>query len=1189
MGVYAENAHSQDMRVSIVSQNISITEILKQIEEKTDYLFLYNQDEIDLARKTSINANNKQVSDVLDHLFENTDVTYRLVGNNIVLMRNDQPVSQQAKHRITGKVTDEYGEAIIGANIVEKGTTNGVVTDIDGNFNMEIEPNSTITISYIGYTPQEIKTGNETSFVIVLKEDNFNLNEVVVIGYGVQKKINLTGSVSSVPAAQIASRPSPNISSSLAGLVPGVGITQGSGNPGSEKVSMQIRGVSSISGNNDPLILVDGVPGNMDILNPDDVESISILKDAASAAIYGSRAAAGVVLITTKKGNMNEAPRVTFNVLAGVETVNSSLKTLSSTADWMATHNRAALNSNPTVSEYSRYSKELIDAWAAGTANPNGMYTHPVTGNQVPNWLAYPNTDWAQEMFKSTTYQKYNISVSGGSTKSKYLLSAAYQNNPGTLDNTALQRANIRTNLETQIADFLTIGTQTHLNQDYKEPGAVDLTYFYQAHPGITPKYDGKYGTIEDPNFSSSNNLLRTVAATGGQTKTTRIVSTWFANAKIYKGLTAEFKFNYTQTNIKTHNYSQYLPQYRFSESLTNPVQSMSKLEDATIRRYTYDGHSYLLNGIIRYDNTFGDHEIGAFAGYEQYYNTYEDFSATKKGLIDWSITDFTSAAEMASMGGTAKTDYAMQSYFGRFNYNYKGRYMFEANIRGDGSSRYAPGHRWGIFPSFSGAWRVSEESFFEPLRNTFDNLKLRASWGSLGNTGTGNYAWQSIYSTTNNVMDESIRNGLIQKQLPNYLLSWERTNTTGIALEGTILRNRLSFEFDGYIRQTFDLLAKPIIFHTVGNVTAPLENTNSMKNTGIDINLNWRDKIGSVKYGVNLNAGYAKTVVTKYMEDLVYEQDPKTLDVWGNPTWRYTNLAASGTIASNKAIIKGREYNEFFMRTPYSGDGSHYLADGSVNPKGGPRDGMVRSQADLQWVLDMQKAGYVFRNGDKVGPNYNQIWYGTPLYADNNGDGRYGNDDDRIFLNKSERPKWTFGLNLSAEWNGFDVNMLWTARLGSWHYMYERIVNSPVIGNTMTGANADVAKLYYTYDAKQAYNSWDSSTNSLGSYDPAQDPNANTSAKLPRMLTSAGTASASTYNLYNSSFLKLKSLQIGYNFPEKWIQKIKLNNLRIFVAGENLLTIKNGDYPAVDPELGSSINVYPIARVFTGGLTINF
>lgn len=1186
----AVGSYAQKATVSLEMRNQTVEEVLDEIENQSEFSFFFNTRHVDLQRRVSVVAEKSDIFKVLDTIFAGTGVHYSVVDRKIILSTEKQETGQNKEgKKVTGVVKDQNGEPIIGANVVEKGTMNGVITDKDGNYSLENVVGKKLLISYIGYISKEVEIGDGSAVDVMLMEDIQQLEEVVVVGYGVQKKVNLTSSVSTVPSAQLASRPSPNLSASLAGLAPGVGITQTSGNPGSESVSLRIRGVSSISGNNDPLILVDGIPGNMDILNPDDIESISILKDAASAAIYGSRAAAGVVLINTKKGKQNEKPHVTVSVMAGVESINSSLKTLSNTAEWMSMHNRAALNSNPTVSEYSRYSKDLIDAWSAATANPNGIYTHPVTGNQIPNWLAYPNTDWAQEMFKSTTYQKYNISVSGGGNKSKYLLSAAYQNNPGTLENTGLQRVNVRTNFESQIADFLTIGTQTHLNQDYKEPGEVSMTYFFQAHPGITPVYEGKYGTIEDPNFSSSNNLLRTVAAKGGETKTTRIVSTWFANAKLYKGLTAELKFNYSQTNVKTHNYSRYLPQYRFSESLTEPVQSLSKLEDATIYRYAYDGYNYLFNGILRYENTFGDHDISAFAGYEQYYNSAEAFSAEKKGMIDWNITDFTSAAEMNKMGGTTRSDYAMMSYFGRISYSYKSRYMFDANIRSDGSSRYAPDHRWGIFPSFSGAWRISEESFFEPLRNVVDNLKLRASWGSVGNTGTGDYAWQSIYGVSGNVSNESISNALVQTQLPNYLLSWEKTKTTGVGLEGTLFNNRLSFELDWYLRNTYDLLAKPVIFNTVGNVSAPLENTNSMKNQGIDISLNWRSRIGEVKYGVTLNAGYGKTKVTKYMEDLVYEQDPNTLDVWGNPTWRYTNLGAAGTVASNRAVIKGRPYDEFFLRTPYAGDGSYYLPDGKVNPGGGPVDGMVRSKADLQWVIDMQKAGYVFRNGDKVGPNYNQIWYGTPLYADNNGDGRYGNDDDRVLLNKTTRPKWTFGLNLSAEWNGFDINMLWTARTGSWHYMYERIVNSPVIGNTMTGVNAKAAELYYTYDAVKAAESWNAGAQLLGAYDPSQDPSANTDAKLPRMLTSAGTASPSTYNLYNSSFLKLKSLQIGYNFPKKWLRKIKLNNLRVYLAGENLLTVKHKDYPAVDPELGSSINVYPIAKVFTGGLTINF
>lgn len=927
-------------------------------------------------------------------------------------------------------------------------------------------------------------------------------------------------------------------------------------------------------------------------LNTDDVESISILKDASAAAIYGSRAANGVILVTTKKGKKDESPKVTLTAMFAQEKPITDFKLMSSTADFMELHNIAKLNANPTANTPD-YSWESIEEWREADKNPNGIYTNPVTGQQIPNWLAYPNTDWAQILFQPAFYQKYGVNVSGGSKNTTYLLSLGYQDNPGTLDNTSMERFNIRANVETKIADIITFGTQTYGTKEFKDPGSTSMTYLLQAWPGQTPIYDGKYGASEHPEVTQKDNILQQVAAQGGQNTYTRLNTTWYANIELpLKGLVAEAKFNWSQYSRHDEHYSQNLPRYSFRESFDTPKEGIGVLDQATTYRYAYESTSYTADLLLRYNNTFGKHDVGAFFGYEQYRAETTGFSAEKKGLIDWSITDITSGAEMNSIGGSAKSVNAIISYFGRVNYAYAGKYLLEASFRSDASSKFAPGHRNSFFPSGSVAWRISEEPFFESLKNAVNSLKIRASYGSLGNTVGGNYDWQALYKKVNNVFDEKVQNGLIQSSIQNLALSWEKVTTYNFGLDASFLNQRLTLEADFYLRKTSDILTNSIIYKTMGSISAPMSNTASLTNHGFEFNVGWNDQINDFRYGIGINMAFNKNKVTDFKGALQYELDENTKDIWGNPTWRYTNLADVSTGGDTRRV-EGHMIDEYFLRRPYKGDGSYKLADGSVNPKGGPRDGMIRTKADLDWVAAMMAAGYTFNNNLKnIGSNGSNLWYGDLIMDDVNGDGKYGNDDDREFTGKSSTPKVTLGLNITAAWRGFDLNMTWSGRFGGYHYLNSKGANGSMITNVGDALPGDAWNKFYFYDSEASHAGIIKDENGTiigSSYDPATDPNANISNEYPRLLTSGGTTPSNTFYLYNTSFFKLKSLQIGYTLPKKWIAPAKISNLRVFVSGENLLTIKSSRFPGVDPELGSSLAVYPIARMFSGGLSVTF
>lgn len=1062
---------------------------------------------------------------------------------------------------VKGKVTDKDGEPLPGVSVTVKGTTTGVMTDVDGNYSINVpNSNAVLILSYMGFTSQEHKVGNNTALDIVLVEQSTDLDEVVVVGYGVQKKVNLTGSVSSIRAAKIENRAAPNLSASLAGLASGVNVRQSSGNPGSDGANIRIRGLGTFSGDHrNPMVVVDGVESTMDAVNPNDVETISVLKDAASASIYGSRAANGVILVTTKKGKRDATPTITYSGIFSSESPSTKHRFLYDYAEHMDLLNMAqkATSNNAKLP----YNQEEIDEWRAAQSDPGGMSKYGVA-----NWLAYPNTNWADVIFENRFSQNHNISLTGGSTNTNYLLSLGYMNNPGVMQNTGIDRYQMRINVESMVNKFLKLGTQTFASRQDKQQGdqSTALTFLYQTMAGAVPFYDGKYGgktASDDP--TTTNNMLVYLNGRDGNQRTYRFNTSWYASVNILEGLTADAKFNYQARIYNEERYPVTLDKYNFRTGLV--VNQDIREPDATVFRRSFEEYRPTLNLLLNYMKDFGDHSVGGLLGYEQMSWNYKGFDATKKGLLEMSIHDMATASDMLSISSTDdkkgdyERDYAMVSYFGRLNYAYKGKYLFEANVRHDGSSRFSPESRWGTFPSVSVGWRISEENFMESTKSFMDNLKLRASWGRLGNTTSGYYDWWATYAKQSNSFGGSIANGLAVGKFANALLQWESITSSEIGLDAAFLKQRLNLEVNYYNKITKGILTSPAVYATMGMADAPTRNTSDMRNRGIEVALTWNQKINDFNYSATVNFAYNQNEVTNYLGKM--EEGLKD----GEP---YSNIGQAASMSGNNIITEGHLYNEYFLRTVYKGSGAYKNADGTVNINGGPRDGMIRTPEDLQWVKDMIAAGYSFNGRTSIAAN--QLNYGELIYADINGDKNYGNSYDRAFSGKSDVPKYTLGFTASASWKGFDLNMTWAGSFGMYYYLRERGINLRNVsqGNVLP---ADARSMFYYYNEANP-----------------NDPNNNINAPYPRMLYSTdGTHSDSDFYLYDASFFKLKFLQLGYTLPKSLTSKLSVSNLRLFVSGENLLTIT--DYPGMDPEIGGSVNVYPISKVISGGINVTF
>ena len=940
-------------------------------------------------------------------------------------------VTQSPTIKVRGQIVDEQGEPMPGTTVRVKGGQGGTITDLDGNFQLEVPGNAILLISYVGFKEREVAVRNLAIIdTIQLQADDQMLEQVVVVGYGTQKKSDLTGSVAVVDAEALKQTSNSNISTMLEGKVSGVQVTS-DGQPGADP-TVRIRGVGSF-GSTSPLYVIDGVPMGTSIrdFSSNDIETIQVLKDASAAAIYGARAANGVILVTTKTGtrdkiSINYSGRISFN------SPTRMIKMMSNYADYMELMNESYRNVGKSD---DLFDQKYIDLWREKSKDPNGL-----NENGVPNYIAYPNTDWAEELFSGGVIHDHNLSVSGGSDKIRFLLSAGYQDNEGVVDNTANKRYSMRANIEANPTKWLTVGTRTYASQMDREVGDFSNAnnFLRQSTAGTYPYWNGSYGYPECPDErATANNPLYKLARNDGFKRYNRFNTTLFSKIKFFEDLSWDFNFNYNRYIYETRQHGVPAYQTRFSDGvIVDGITPPSQLSTS----FDYESnYSYTLENLINYHHTFAQkHDVSALLGYQEFYKNYYKVNAAKKGLIDESLNQFDEATEMTSIGGSTE-DYATRSYFGRVNYAYDSRYLFEANFRYDGSSRFHKDHRWGFFPSLSGAWRISEESFMESTRSWLDNLKIRLSWGKLGNSEIGNYEYQSAYGTSNYVFGNSLVSGLAITAYANELLQWESTTTTNLGIDAAILNNRLTVGIDIYHKMTSGILYRPAMEYVLGyhnnsdgvNVKAPRQNIAEVSNDGFELSLGWRDRIGKVEYSVSGNFSYNKNKVDKYNGEYTrtWVEDPNNTLTGGKWTDNIGKVSSGG----NSPVVEGHMLNEYRYRSVYKGNGKYFNADGSVNPAGGPKGGMIRTEEDMNWVKAMMDAGYKFKPGNSIGKA--NIYYGDYIYADVNGDGVYGDSDDEEFQGRSKTPKYNFGFQASAAWNGFDISKEWAGAAGFDNY----------------------------------------------------------------------------------------------------------------------------------------------------------
>lgn len=1079
---YAGNAHSQNAKVSIRMNNVKLDKILNEIENQTDYLFIYNN-QVDINKITSVKVKNEAVAQVLDRILSGTGINYELEGTHIILTTEaikDLHAQQQAK-TVTGTVTDVSGEPIIGANIRIKGTTTGTITDIDGNFSIEAKPQSVIEVSYIGYLTQETVINNQKSIRFLLKEDTKTLDEVVVIGYGVQKKADLTGSVANINTEKLNTQSNANIGQALQGKIAGVDIVSQGGAPGSG-TRIMVRGIGTLN-NASPLYIVDGMYMNsIDHINPNDIASIDVLKDASSAAIYGSRAANGVIIVTTKEGSNTEGKTIIdLSVNLGISTASKFL--------------------------------DMLDAkgWAEVTTIARQAIGKPAL-DMATDLANKPDNDWQDIMFRPALMQNYNLAVKGGGKYSTYYTGLGYFNQDGIVKGTNYQRYNIQSKNDYKRGIF-SAGTNLIISFSHDKPLHQELRggmigTILQSVPTLE-KYDdtreggygGTYGdvvNIPHPLAIIDDNIM------DRYNENVKIFANLYAQIELFKGL--KYKLNLTP-DFSFERYKNYLNKYDFGLA----TNSITQLTERQRRR-----RNILVENLLTFDRTFGEHKISALAGYTYQDSRFRHIQAYGEGLPQ-GLEEIDAATTNRSNEGNSWRS-VLTSILGRVFYSYQNKYLFTATIRRDGSSKFGKNNRYGYFPSFSLGWNVAEEKFMENV-HWLDQLKLRGGYGVLGNQEIDNYQYSSTITTGINYPDGNggLLQGAFPKNFANPDIKWEETAMTNVGIDFMAFNNRLSLTADYYVKNTKDILLTVPIPISSGGANDPIRNAGKIRNNGFEFNLGWMDQPNpDISYGINLIGSFNKNKVI--------------------------------AMGSESGSIKGGSTNQNITTSETKAGypiGGYWLISTA---------GYFNSQEEVDAYA---------KDGKKIQPAAEP---GDIKFVDANNDGVI-NDDDRVFQG-SPFPDFTFALNGNMRYKNFDLSIGLQGVLGNKIYNATR----QTLEDVTKGSNFLASCLdYWTPENKNASHprlTWD-------------DPNRNTRAESDRYLE-------------NGSYLRLRSVQLGYTFPQTWF-KGAIQHARVYINAENLFTITS--YSGYSPDVnadnanyrGFDNFIYPTNRTFMLGLNVTF
>ena len=1163
-------AYAQSAPVTLDRKKAPVREILNEIERQTDYLFVYSSEQVDFS--VSVTAHDEPVQTVLRRIFEGTPIRFTLEGKHIVLRRQPQTAANAAaaspaKQTVTGTVTDTAGKPVVGATVLVKGGTVGTTTDVDGRFSLTIPAGSPLEVSFLGYARQEIATAGRTSLDIRLEEDAATLDEVVVVGYGTMKRRNLVGAVDQVDSRVIGDRSNGNLARSLQGELPGLNISFSDSKP-SRSASFNVRGETSIGAGGNALVLIDGVEGSMDAINPQDVESVSVLKDASSSAVYGARGAFGVVLITTKSAKKG-TPVINYN---GSVTINRRTVTPDVVTDgltwinwWKDCYNgyyngsKALLNH---VDSTIPYTETIYQELIRRSQDPSLARTTALSGHDQFGWAYYDSTDWHSLFYKDYNWStEHNLSISGGGDQADYYISGRFYDMDGIykVGNDSYKKYDVRAKGTLKVRPWLRLTNNMSVSViDAYEPK-------HQKNNSQIPRLINHTAMPLSP-VKNPDGTWTAAAAKSGYAAFSEGTS-WRTNDYVYLRnkfdvnidlvkdvLTASADYSYNYTNRKRMD-AQTVIEY---SKKPGEILYESEAAGSNLQSVEYQTRYQSANAYLNWSPKLGDdHTFKALAGWNIEKQKYETLTIKREGFVTASKPSF------GLMNGTT-TDPTVGGYiwsyvgaFFRLNYGYKGKYLAEVSGRYDGSSKFPTNSKWGFFPSASVAWRVSEEPWMKWSEEWLDNFKIRLSAGSMGNGNVDPYSYTSEM-TVATASDIVLGGGL-----PSYTtvgstvpvsLTWEKSTTYDVGLDLDFFNNRLSVSGDYYRRYTTDMYTASVALPAVYGTGSPKGNNAEMKTDGWELSLSWRDsfKLGGKPFDYSIKAMVwdSKSVITKYVND-------------------------TGSLGTVKGFIEN------------GGSPSSYYVGMTVGEIWGYTvAGLFRDQADI----DSSAIHDFVQASDKV------TRPGQVKIADLDGNGfidpgNFAVDDHgdlRIIGNQS--PRYRYGVNLSARWNGIGLSVfLQGVGARDWYPGSDAGMFWGKYGRPFFALIPSIHN--YTDDMYSAErNNWDT-------------------AYWPRMTTyqSNGTKNwtrlleiPNTRYIQSAAYLRVKNIQLDYSFPKHICSAIRLQGLKIYVNAENLFTFTplHKYAPNFDPE-GLSYDsdfasaadgyTYPILKSVTVGVNITF
>lgn len=1106
-------------KINLQVKNVTIKNILNSIEKQTGYIFIYNGDVINSNLKRSISVKNGSVEDVLNNLFKGLDVDIKIDGRQVYILNKTKPIVEQSKLQkkneiITGVVTDENNQTVIGANIVINGTTIGTITDIKGAFSIEAPENAQLRISYIGYETKFVDIKGKKVLNISINPNIKTLEEVVVVGYGVQKKSDVTGSIGQVKSDQIKNTVASNITSTLQGKVSGVYIMNNSGAAGSD-VGIQIRGVTSINGVK-PLWIIDGVPGDENSVNINDVENIDIIKDGTAAAIYGVKAAAGVILVTTKRGVGQKKPKISFNTYAGTSSA------------WRL----------PEMLNSDQYITLKNEQWASST-------------NGVPEGLkmdligTYPTTNWMKEMFRQGNVQNYDLNISGSNESSNYYIGGTYfKNTPSFIDN-SIEKYSFRINSDYKFANWIKIGESVNFLYSKTNPVGADAVYLNALlrTPPMMPVYDvnnqpGGFGYVdyeaiggfdgENPmamqltdrtlqhNYQLSGNTYATIYIIPGLT----VTATFAGSANFYDDKTVKLPYKLAESKKNYPN--------------TDIVLGFSK------------NWSMLFNVYANYIKDFGLHNVNMTLGYEASKYAGSNLNANglnvKYGLPVLSNVD----VEDITAGGSEWLGRSI-SQFGRFTYQYANKYVAQVVMRRDGSDKFGPQNRYGIFPSVSFAWKLSEEDFIKNIP-VISFLKIRGGYGINGNDYIDQYQYISLmnpgqyypFGTYDNITN--IQGVIRSYNVANPLIQWEQSKQFDAGLELGLFKNALFINIEPYQKKSDKMLFSLPLSLSSGYADfqqrpRQFVNAGLITNTGVDFSVTYKGSIRDFHYSVGGNISTYKYTVDKLADN--------------NPILGGNVLAASEPVS--RTVV---------------GESSGYFY-------GYKCDGIFQTQEQVDEYNNNARTIAKQRNPMLTETQLSDIYYnskftapGDLIYRDLNGDGIITPDDKQKI--GTPWPKAIYGFQITANYKGIDFLM----------------TSAGIYGKDVF--NASKASLYQ-------FGSYDYSTSTLALTRWTPENHSTTNYRIEGTDPNKNMSNPSSWYIEDGSFFRIKNLELGYTIPSVLTNKIGISRLRAYISGQNLLTLTK--YTGFDPEFGmggatsSGIDngTYPQSKIYMMGLQVEF